>query len=181
MTSKKTTGVDFAAVSATLRDARDRMVALDRKLDSLIEERERIALAPVAKKEAIAAAEAQIDRARKSGELALQDAVAPVARGQDMDLRQLLVRQVIGDPTSARPRDDVLLTLLTEPLKKSIRAAIERSPAFADDALPAAERARKVAELDETISEVESERKGLADELRAAGLDVKDELEVVDG
>lgn len=174
-------GFDFRAAAGALAAARDRVAELDSKLDALLDERGRVERAPVARGEATEAMERQVDTATRAGALALRDAAAAFARDRSLDLGALFVRQQLGDPSSARPRTDVLVTLLADQLKRAMRDAIETSPAFSDDALPRAARAEKLAELDREIEHVEAERAQLADQLRAAGLDVIDTLEEVEG
>lgn len=179
MSKKTETSFDFKQVGVALREARDQVSRLDRELDELIDQRESVARAPVHKGEAIDEMKRQVDLAAKNGALALRDSVTSLARGRPLDIHSLLVHQTPGNPDSVRPRDDVLTSVLQGPLKDALADAISNSPAFDDDALPQAERARRITELDAEIEGIEGVRDGLLQQLREAGLDIQDADEEV--
>jgi hypothetical protein len=150
-----------------LRDFRQRLAQLEDQIEALSEQRSRIRSAPVTRAEALAAFDAQLQSFISLGRKRICHHTDSLAKGREIDFHALL-------RTRNGPDLMVFSALLEQPLREVAAKQIEASSAFSDDALPAAEREKKVAEIDDQIDALEAKRERLIGELRAAGFTVED-------
>lgn len=172
-----------AEISKTLEDRLADLVDRHRALES---ERERIRNAPMAREDILAHVDAAIDQAQRDYIARLgeqMEAVGRDARNQGPDFRAALQRLDIGYYTSPQVLSErhgssgansayhlsrVLFGLFGPQIKEAIRQA----PYPEDTGLPAAEREKRIAEIDQELQAINHEAKELESRAREAGLDV---------
>lgn len=152
---------DFFQLKKSIQDFGDQVKKQRAAIEQLQRKREDMACAPAAKSDVKAIFDAWISGCVEEYEENLTRQIAPVLRKphnyQDpkshsaMQLAVLAVQPGVGSPASARSIDRALMALLGPQLRTELFKLIDAME-WPDEGLPMAERIKKLAEMDASIS-----------------------------
>lgn len=185
MAAKKDLKGEVASLSKALRQMREEIRGLDRQIDAKMDTRQRLRTAPPTRDEAINRIAAELDNVEREGRQDIHKAVSAVGvsgSGSSFTSKFEHFARLVGKTTKTQgtaPNVPVLLTLLREPLLRTMREIIDADPQFDDEhVLPADQREERIAALDTEIEDLEAQRQALVQQLRDAGFEVKEVDEV---